>query len=124
MPRAPHTLLTGIAIALLSVLATTDVAGARRLATKSEVAAISGALHSSPATRAVGCFHVRGILISTAGPWARANAVPCDKRRFDTALVVLQRRHGKWQVRDLGTAGVGCTVAPAPVRRDLALSCP
>jgi hypothetical protein len=124
MSRARRTLLTGIATAALGVLAATDAAGARRLPTKSEAAKISSALHNSPATSAVGCFHVRGIVISTAGPWARANAIPCDRRRFDTALAVLQRRHGNWQVRDLGTSGVGCTVAPARVRRDLGLFCP
>jgi hypothetical protein len=76
-------------------------------------------------TGAVRCFHVRDIVISTVGSWARAKVVRCgDGRRFDTALSVLQRRHHQWRVRDLGTAGVGCTVAPARVRRDLRLICP
>jgi hypothetical protein len=124
MSRATHWLLAGIAIAALGGLAATDSASARRLPTKSEAAAISGALHHSPATGAVHCFHVRGIVISTLGSWGRANAVPCDTRHFDTALGVLQRLHGTWHVRDLGTSGVGCSVAPAQVRRDLRLSCP
>lgn len=125
MWKAQRGLLAGIAIAVLVSLAATDVAGARRSPTKSEAAAISRAVHSSHAIRAGLCVHVRAIVVSTVGPWARFSVVRCnDGRRFDTALAVLQRRQGRWHVRDLGTSGVGCTVAPARVRRDLRLPCP
>jgi hypothetical protein len=39
------------------------------------------------------------------------------------ALVFLQLRAGNWRVRDIGTADVGCTVAPQRVRIDLDLDC-
>lgn len=111
-------------VVLLGALALAQAAGAHRAATHNEAVAISRALHSSPATRAVSCFHTRSIVIATGGRWARANTVPCNKQRFDAALAVLQLRKGSWRVRDLGTAGVGCTVAPTAVRRDLSLVCP
>lgn len=125
MSRPARRFLTCIAIALLGAVMPAGVAGARRAPTKGEAASISRALHASSATRAVRCFHTREIVISTAGPWARARVVRCgDGRRFDTALAVLQRLRGRWRVRDLGTSGAGCTVAPARVRRDLRLVCP
>jgi hypothetical protein len=125
MSGARRRLLAGIAIAALGALVATDAAGAHRLPTKGEAAAISRTLHKSSAIRAGLCFHVRGIVISTVGLWARARVVRCgDGRHFDTALAVLQRLHSHWHVRDLGTSGVGCTVAPARVRRDLGLLCP
>ena len=105
---------------LLFVLAT--AASARRAPTPREASAISRALHASTATRAVHCFHVREIVISTAGPWARARIVRCSGRG-DRALAVLERQHGRWRVRGLGTADTGCTVAPRRVRRDLRLVC-
>jgi len=109
----------------LGVLAITPAAGAHRAPTRSESAAITAALHRpNVGIRSGLCFHLRSIVISTAGPWARATLLPCNKNRGDTALAVLQRAHWKWRVRDVGTAGVGCTVAPARVRRDLRLVCP
>jgi len=117
-------LLAVIATAL-GALAVTAVADAHRAPTKSESAAISAALHKpNVGIRRGLCFHVRHIVISTAGPWASAKLVPCNKSQGDIALAVLQRSHGKWRVRDVGTAGVGCTVAPVRVRRDLRLVCP
>lgn len=124
MSRVRRRVLAGIAVAALGVLAVTGAAQARRLPTKSEAAAISAALHRTHAIRRGLCFHVRNIVISTAGPWASARVVRCgDGRKFDTALAVLQRSHGKWRVRDLGTADAGCSVAPARVQRDLRLDC-
>jgi hypothetical protein len=117
-------MLAGVAIAVLGVLAVTTTADARRAPTRREATAISAALHKSHAIRRGLCFYVRNIAISTAGPWARAKVVRCgDGHHFDTALAVLQRSHGTWRVRDLGTADTGCTVAPARVRRDLRLVC-
>jgi hypothetical protein len=117
-------LLAVIATAL-GVLAITAAASAHRAPTKSESAAITAALHKpNVGVRRGLCFHVRNIVISTAGPWARATLAPCNKNHGDTALAVLRRVHWQWRVRDVGTAGVGCTVAPARVRRDLRLVCP
>jgi len=119
-------MLASIAIMVLGVLAVTTAADARRAPTKREAAAISAVLHKpNVGIRRGLCFHVRHIVISTAGPWARAKLVRCgDEHHFDTALAVLQRSRGRWRVRDVGTAGVGCTVVPARVRRDLQLLCP
>jgi hypothetical protein len=123
VPTVRDKLLAGVAVAVLGVLAAVPAAEARRSPTRSEAAGISSALHSSPATSLVHCFHVRHIVVSTVGPWARANTEPCDKRRFDSALSVLQRRKGRWRLRDIGTSDAGCTVAPPRVRRDLRLIC-
>ncbi|MGZ6637575.1 MAG: hypothetical protein ACXVII_32350 [Solirubrobacteraceae bacterium] len=107
--------------AALGALVVAANATAERARTKNEAAAISHALHISSATSAVKCFHVRHVVISTEGPWSRARIVPC--RRGDRALAVLQLRRGHWRVRDIGTADVGCTVAPRRVRIDLDLIC-
>lgn len=111
--------LLTIAVALL---ASTSPAVASRPPTPNEAGAISRALHASRATGAVHCFHVHEIVISTAGPWARARIFPCSKHG-DRALAVLELKHHRWRVRDLGTADTGCTVAPRRVRRDLRLFC-
>ncbi len=109
---------------LLGALTIAQVAAAHRAATHKEAVAISRALHSSKATGEVHCFHLRRTVVATGGHWARTNLVPCNKRQFDSALAVLQLRKGRWRVRDLGTSGAGCTVAPAKVQRDLGLICP
>jgi len=120
-------MLASVAITVLGLFAVTAVADAHRRPTKGEAAAISVALHKSRAIRRGLCFHARNIVISTAGPWASAKVVRCGNgvngHYYDTALAVLQHSRGKWHVRDLGTADVGCTVAPARVRRDLRLAC-
>lgn len=115
---------TAVLTAILAVTLTlVPGASARRAPTRREARAISHALHASPATKAVKCFHVRQIVISTAGPWARATLAACNPQKADNALTVLQRSHGRWHVRDIGTSGVGCTVAPRRVRHDLRLDC-
>lgn len=113
-----HKILTAVALGALVMAAS---ATAERAPTKHEVAAISHALHSSSATHAVKCFHVRNVAISTKGPWARARVVRC--RHGDNALAVLQLRRARWRVRDIGTADVGCSVAPRRIRIDLKLNC-
>lgn len=127
--RSTSTTLTATAATALAALAALALAlappaVAHRAPTPSEKAAISRALHASPATRAVKCFHVHGVVIASGGQWARALVTACNPQRADTALSVLQKRGGRWRVRDLGTSGVGCTVAPARVQRDLHLICP
>lgn len=108
--------------ALVTVMLAAD-AGAHRSPTRGESVAISDALHKpNVGIRRGLCFHVRSIVISTAGPWASAKLIPC-KGPGDRALAVLQRVAGRWRVRDVGTSGTGCTVAPARVRRDLHLVC-
>ena len=115
---------TATCVALVAAMLLAPAAAAHRSPTRAESAAIPAALHKpDQGIRRGLCFHVRNILVSTAGPWASAKLVPCDKRRGDTALAVLQRVHAKWRVRDVGTSGVGCTVAPPRVRRDLHLMC-
>ena|SRR5271165_1708167 len=111
-------ILTAVVLGALLMAA---AAPAERAPTRREATAISSAVHSSSATRAVKCFHVRHVVISTKGLWARANVVACHDG--DHALVVLQLRAGHWRVRDIGTADVGCTVAPRRVRIDLDLNC-
>ena len=106
-----------------AVLVLAPAAGAHRKPTKNEAKAIDKAAHASSATRGVGCFKTRRIVVSTAGPWAKASLVPC-KPNVDTVLAVFERSHGKWALRDLGSSGVGCGVVPRVVRTDLALSCP
>ena len=123
MPHRPvgatvHRIVTAVALGALVLAAN---AAAERGPTKHEAAEISHALHTSSATHAVKCIHVRNIVISTVGPWSRARIVPC--RRGDRALAVLQLQRGHWRVRDIGTADVGCTVAPRRVRIDLDLIC-
>jgi hypothetical protein len=98
------------------------VASAHRSPNDKEAVAISRAVHRSPAHGAVRCFSVHGILISSAGPWARVRIYPCSGRG-DHALVVLEHRGWRWIVRDLGTADTGCSVAPTRVRHDLKLVC-
>jgi len=122
--RVPLWRIGLIACVVLALLMLAADASAHRGPTRRESAAISAALHGpNVGIRRGLCFHVREIVISTAGHWARARLFPCDKRRGDRALAVLQRLRGKWRVRDVGTSGVGCTVAPAGVRRDLNLVC-
>lgn len=124
MPRVNATRRIGcLSLAAMAVLLVyPGGAGASRAPTHAEATAISKALHASRATGAVHCFHAREIVVSTAGPWARARIFPCYKHG-DRALAVLQRVKGRWRVRDLGTADAGCTVAPRKVRKDLRLVC-
>ncbi|MCI2238508.1 hypothetical protein MO973_17255 [Paenibacillus sp. TRM 82003] len=55
--------------------------------------------------------------------WAAAELAPADPTALDPATVVLHRTGEAWAVVSLGTAGVGCEEAPAPVAADLALLC-
>lgn len=55
--------------------------------------------------------------------WAAALATP-KNGQTDPAQVLLQKSGDTWQVRDLGTAGVGCGIAPSAVRGQLGLHGP
>lgn len=120
--QSPFRCTAAALAAVLAALTVCAAATASRAPTKSERAAISKALHKSSATGAVHCFSVRQVVVSTVAPWARGRIFPCGGDG-DHALAVLQRSHGHWRVRDLGTSGVGCTVAPKKVRLDLKLDC-
>lgn len=55
--------------------------------------------------------------------WAGALATP-KNGQTDPAQVLLQKTGDTWTVRDLGTAGVGCGIAPQTVRDALGLHGP
>jgi hypothetical protein len=81
-----------------------------------------------PAPIRNGNFRLRGALVSSAGPWAKATLQPTGrfKHRLDAALAVFRRSQPGWRLVALGTAGVGCDHPrlPGRVRRDLHLACP
>ena len=109
---------------LLTVAAS---AFASRPAHPGEKRAIARAAKRSPDTQGVrGKFDVVHVRISTVDRhWARAGLRP--KRRFrdqfDTATAALRLARGRWTLRSLGTADVGCAIDRAAVRRDLRLQC-
>lgn len=55
--------------------------------------------------------------------WASALATP-KNGQTDPAQVLLQKSGSTWTVRDLGTAGIGCGIAPQSVRSTLGLHAP
>ncbi|RNI24345.1 hypothetical protein [Flexivirga caeni] len=109
------------------VPATTHVAVHRspaRHTTANEDRQITAAILHSPLLGVVkpGNVAVSGIRYS-GSTWAAALATP-KNGQTDPAQVLLQKTSGHWQVRDLGTAGVGCGIAPAAVRAHLGLHGP
>lgn len=126
MRRTINRSSTAFAVAALLVAmgALSATALAHRAPTPRERSAITGAIRRSSETRMLPCFRVRGIVVSTVGPWARARVQPCNPARYDGADAVVRRAHGHWTLRELGTALVGCDVVPRAVRRDLRISCP
>lgn len=89
--------------------------------------AIVKAVHDSPLTDAVPdtAYTVVDIRRSVSDPsWAAATVESRRPDLADHAFVVLHVDGRSWRVRDLGTLGVGCGIAPAPVLRDLDSSCP
>ena len=55
--------------------------------------------------------------------WASALATP-KNGQTDPAQVLLKKSGSSWTVRDLGTAGIGCGIAPQTVRSTLGLHGP
>ncbi len=55
--------------------------------------------------------------------WASALATP-KNGQTDPAQVLLKKSGSTWTVRDLGTAGIGCGIAPQTVRDTLGLHGP
>jgi hypothetical protein len=119
--------------ALLVLLAMLAVGGAgtalaSKRASRSQVNAVTRAVNGSP----VGGINkvpkrrytVTRVRLSTVGPaWAMASLVPTKpfRNRFQTATVVAVEPAGtrSWVVVDLGSAGVGCGIAPNVVLADL-----
>jgi hypothetical protein len=85
-------------------------------------AAISRAVHESPLTSAVpdGAYVVVGLRLSGHDEhWAGGMLEPRTKNALQPAGVLLHRAGDTWTVSDLGTAQLGCGIAPLPVLRDL-----
>lgn len=68
-------------------------------------------------------WRVQRISLAPGAPtWARATVHP-TRGQTDDATVLLHKVAGRWRVADLGTAQVGCGVAPVKVLRGLRLGC-
>ena len=115
-------------VAGLVALLTAAPATASRKATKREAAAITRAIHTSTVggIKKVPRSHYRVTRqkVSTISRyWALADMVARPKyvNSFQNASVLLIRLAGtgRWAVVDLGTADVGCGIAPTPVLVDL-----
>jgi hypothetical protein len=114
-----------IATALLLLV---PAALASRPAHSGEKRQIARAIRAADETRLVrGKFKVTHVRVSTVDrDWAKALAQPKRRYRnqFDTATVAVHRgTHGRWRVRSLGTADVGCAIHRRAVRHDLGLAC-
>lgn len=82
--------------------------------------AISAAVKRSPLTSDVPPkdYRVVDIHVSQVDPaWAGAMIEPTVE--LDPAAVLLHSSRGHWKVADLGTARVGCGIAPTPVLEEL-----
>jgi hypothetical protein len=110
---------------LLLGLGTTALAS--RAPTKTERREIASAARRAPETRGVrGKFLVRSVRVSSADRrWAKAllRPKPAYRGRLDVATAVFHRSDGRWRLRNLGTADVGCVIHDAAVRANLGLDC-
>jgi hypothetical protein len=115
----------GTTAVLVTALVVAAPALAARAPSSNERAQISAAVYRSPLTSALpdSSYRVGGIRISTRGPWARARVIP-RRPTVQGAVGVLRRtaRRG-WRLRQIGSADVGCGIAPVAVLRDLGLGC-
>jgi hypothetical protein len=92
----------------------------------SDAAAISAAIKHSDLTSQVPSddYRVVDAKLSRSDPtWAWAQLLPVTDT-IDRAQGVLHRTASGWQLIQLGSYEVGCSVAPAQVLADLALECP
>lgn len=101
---------------------------AGRPATAVEAAAVSTAVHASPLTAkaAPRSFTVTGVRISRLTPTYAFATIDPTSPQLDGAAVALRRASSTaatWTVTQVGSAQVGCSVAPAQVRAEFALSC-
>lgn len=84
--------------------------------------AISRAVYASPLTAQVPDteYVVVGLqLAGTDGQWAGGMIEPRKPNALQPAAVLLHRVAGRWKLVDLGTAMVGCGVAPRAVLEQL-----
>lgn len=95
-------------------------AATRRAAT---LDAVTTAVRTSEFTEGVPASSYRVTGLRTSGSWATVTLTPAKNAELDPATVVLRRTSGTWSVVDLGTAGVGCDVAPAAAIAALKLDC-
>ena len=118
-----------VGLLALAVMATYVVpAEASRAANAKERSALTAAVH---ATRVAGLntvprshYRVTGQRVSTVSRnWASARlvATPAARSTFQNAIVVAVKPAGtnQWVVVDLGSADVGCGIAPNKVLADL-----
>ena len=116
--RFARALAAGLLIALAILPA---VALAWRSPSAAEKRAITKAAeltpHAGKSKVRVGRIHV-----STAGPWASAGVAIYIDGYPDDAIAVLERTHGRWVERSVGTSGEGCGM-PKADQRSLDLSC-
>ena len=111
-------------LALLGVAALSAAAPAGA-APAADVPAVEQAVRTSPLTAGVdpGRYTVQDVRLSAADPaWAGASLAPVGAD-LEPADVVLRSVAGRWEVVDLGSAEVGCGIAPEPVLSDLGLTC-
>ena len=124
--RAASRVLPGaLVLGAVAALSGAAPAGALVGAAPADVPAIEGAVRSSPLTAGVdgSRYAVRDVRVSAADPaWAAARLAPVGAD-LEPAEVVLQQVDGRWEVADLGTAEVGCGVAPEAVLTDLGAVC-
>lgn len=103
--------------------ATTRVARPRRVSTKRLIIrAVTREVMDNGV--AASQFTVERVRVSRVNPsWAAAALVPKRSADLDPADVLVRRTKSTWVVSDLGTAEVGCGVAPRRVLGSLGLRC-
>jgi hypothetical protein len=121
MHRRTSLALAGTTLAGLAVAVTLGGSATASAEAPADATAIEAAVTSSPATAAVDGADYAVTDVRVAGDWASAQLEPTTD--LDPATAVLQHVDGAWQVVDLGTAQVGCGLAPAAVEGDLGLVC-
>ena len=87
--------------------------------------AVERAVRTSPATAGVdpAAYRVADVRLSAAdATWAAASLEPTGPD-LEPADVVLHLRGGAWEVADLGSAEVGCGIAPVAVLGDFGTAC-
>lgn len=124
-PTQAHALAVRHHAPSVTVPAASHATAARQAVTTDQQRIRTAILHS----KMLGAVKPSNVVISQiriAGPtgtWAGALVTPKDGQT-DPAQVLLRKSGGTWQVRDLGTASVGCGMVPASVRGSLDLHGP
>ncbi|HEY3864826.1 MAG TPA: hypothetical protein VGL54_01905 [Solirubrobacteraceae bacterium] len=132
--RRPTRRTSPVAIALLAsltvlaLLTFSSAALASKSATPAQVKALTSAIHATPVAAInkipANRYRVSRVRISTVSKaWATASLVPTKRAQdtFQSSYVVAVRPAGTstWVVVDVGSAEVGCGIAPDPVLADL-----